>query len=449
MDSESELLLDVQGSLGIISLNRPRVINSLSLDMLKGIGRALDRFQEDRQVKAVLLRSEGDRGLCAGGDVVALYRMLEQGRLEQGQEYFRTEYSLNARVAHYPKPYLAFMDGLVLGGGLGISSHGSHRIVTEKTRLAMPETIIGFSPDVGMLHLLSRAQRQLGTFLALTGSQVKAADAMALGLADYYVLSESLPKLQDELGQIREAADIAPLVRSYSCQPEASALEEEAHWIEEAFAGQDILAIQQRVAQQAAQGSNLANQALRALETNSPSAIKLSLAALRAAQELSLDQTLEQDFILICNSMTGHDLFEGIRAQVIDKDRKPSWQPASLAEVSQQDIAAFFTAPQGLRPLKLAAEDQTDKELEEIQDFLQALAVELKLDPAVITENIPQLLALTKQVAHQQVRPAAPLAVFLVGLAVGQHRAEPQQIIQTVQAFGAAWKQQGGRRGQA
>ncbi len=349
---EELVLAEIRGRLGVITLNRPKAINSVNLEMLQLIDRALTRFEADSSVAGVLIQGAGERGLCAGGDIVSLYRAIEAEDEKAGIDFFRAEYSTNYRIATYPKPFISIMDGVTLGGGVGVSAHGSHRIVTEKSQVGMPETIIGFSPDIGGLKLLSQAPRQLGTALAMTGIYMNAGDALHNGFADHYVPSERLPELITHLETATDPDSIEQVISQYAEEPPASPLAENAHWIEEAFSGNDAVAIRNRVAE-FAKTEEFAAEVLQALEHNSPTGIKMALYGVRRAKQTTLAEVLNADFAMAINAMRGHEMREGIRAQVIDKDKTPRWQPARLEEVEDDAAAAFFALPEGIEPLGL------------------------------------------------------------------------------------------------
>jgi enoyl-CoA hydratase len=263
-------------------------------------------------------------------------------------DFWATEYPLNAHISRYPKPYVALMDGLVLGGGVGISAHGSVRVVTERTRTGMPETTIGFVPDVGGTLLLSRAPGESGTHAALTGAHLSGADALFLGLADHFVPSENLPALAEAL----ESTTADAAVGRFAQDPPASALAEQREWIDAAYAADDAEEILRRL--QAAGGE--AADAAATIEAKSPTAVKLTLESLRRVRGLSLEETLAQEYRVGVRSLAGPDFREGIRAQVVDKDRNPQWKPASLAEVSPADVERYF-APLGDRELHLLSKE--------------------------------------------------------------------------------------------
>jgi enoyl-CoA hydratase len=278
---------------------------------------------------------------------VAIYDdILRRGN--QTTEFWAAEYRLNSVIARYPKPYVAFMDGLVLGGGVGISAHGSVRVVTERTRTGMPETTIGFVPDVGGTLLLSRSPGESGTHAALTGAHLSGADALYLGLADHFVPSESLPALAEAL----ESSTAEAAVERFVQEPPASVLSGQRQWIDDAYASDDAEEIVARLRDAGGEAAAAAD----TIEAKSPTAVKVTLASLRRVRGLSLEAALEQEYRVGVRCLAGPDFREGIRAQVVDKDRNPQWKPASLAEVSPASVEGFF-APLGDRELKLDSKE--------------------------------------------------------------------------------------------
>ncbi|MCC3299966.1 enoyl-CoA hydratase/isomerase family protein [Arthrobacter sp. zg-Y895] len=342
-----EVLFECRGRLGVITLNRPRAVNALTAGMASAMLEQLRLWAHDDAVAAVLVRGAGERGLCAGGDIVAIYRdMLDGGSATAA--FWAEEYTLNSLISNYSKPYVAFMDGLVLGGGVGISAHGSVRIVTERTRLGMPETTIGFVPDVGGTLLLSRAPGEAGTHAALTGAHLNAGDAVFLGFADRYVPSAKLADLAKALES--EPVDSAVARFAEEAPPSGLAGQE---WIEACYAGNDAEEILRRL--QAFEGQAQAAKAAEAMAAKSPTAVKVALESLRRVKGLSLEEALEQEYRVGLRFLAGTDFREGIRAQVVDKDYSPRWQPATLAEVSDDDVESYF-APLGNRELILSKE---------------------------------------------------------------------------------------------
>ncbi|MET8164414.1 enoyl-CoA hydratase/isomerase family protein [Streptomyces sp. NPDC005329] len=351
-DIEDPVLLHTVGRAAHITLNRPRAINALNHTMVRRIDEALTVWERDPGVGTVVLSGAGERGLCAGGDIRAVHDDARDGDGTASAAFWRDEYHLNARIARYPKPYVALMDGIVMGGGVGVSAHGGVRVVTERSRVAMPETGIGFVPDVGGTHLLARAPGGLGTHLALTGAQIGAGDAVLCGLADHYVPSGSLRDFVDDLAElpVREALDrhVQPLP--------AGELAGHREWIDSCYAADGVEEIVRRLF---AHGDPAAKEAAETLSAKSPTALKVTLVAVRRAARLgALERVLEQEYRISCAALTTPDLVEGIRAQVIDKDRDPRWSPATLAEVTAADVERFFT-PLGERELGLPGPDAT------------------------------------------------------------------------------------------
>ena len=315
-----------QGGLGRIRLNRPKALNSLTLDMVRSIAQALTQFERDPSLAAVLVDGAGERGLCAGGDIRALY---ESGKNGDGgaETFWREEYALNARIARYAKPYIAFMDGIAMGGGVGISAHGAHRLVTERTRLAMPETGIGFFPDIGGTWLLAHAPGETGTYLGLTGTSIGGADAILLRLADMLVPSAALPAITETLSALAPGAgqdDVTAILQEFS-EPAPAPLAAHRATIDKTMAGNRVPEI---LAALAAETSEFAADTARIIGERSPVSLALTLRLLRRGRaSASLQECLDREYFAALQILKGHDFYEGVRAAVIDKDRKPRWNP--------------------------------------------------------------------------------------------------------------------------
>jgi enoyl-CoA hydratase len=335
LEVESPVLVERRGRLGVLTLNRPRAINALTHEMVGLLQAALDAWAEDPQVETVVLTGSGERGLCAGGDIVSIHRDAVTGGTGS-EDFWRDEYRLNATISSYPKPYVALMDGIVLGGGVGVSAHASHRIVTERTRIGMPETGIGFVPDVGGTWLLSHAPGELGTYVALTAGHVDAGDAIGLGLADHYVLAADLPRLVEMLADRPVAAALAHVVQAAP----SSRLAAQRDWIDASFAADAVVEILGALASRPEPEARAAGESVAA---KSPMAVAVTLRALRIARELpGLESALDQEYRIAVRMLRGHDFPEGIRAQVIDKDRNPQWDPANAADVSTAAVDTYF-----------------------------------------------------------------------------------------------------------
>lgn len=338
MMEQAELLVSRQGGLGCVRLNRPRALNSLTLAMVRAFTAALSDFGRDPAIIAVLVTGEGDRGLCAGGDIRALYNLRGSDKSDF-RVFWREEYELNARIADFEKLYIVVMDGLVMGGGVGISAHGNNRIVTERTKLAMPETCIGFIPDVGGTWLLSRAGA-VGAYMALSGVTVSGADAVAAGLADRAMDSRRIPELVLCLQEIGSADEALETLSDFSQPLDAGELSAQRETLERAMSG---VTVEEILAGLASQGSDFARAAASEIAAQSPTSLKVTQALLRAAADSdTLQECLVREYRAACSLLGTHDLYEGIRAAIIDKDRAPHWRPPTLAEVSEARVAEIL-----------------------------------------------------------------------------------------------------------
>ncbi|WP_256839039.1 enoyl-CoA hydratase/isomerase family protein [Ornithinimicrobium faecis] len=342
--------------IGRVRLNRPKALNSLTTDMCASLLFQLQTWAQDDAVGAVFIDGAGEKGLCAGGDVRALREMLLAGDEAAALHFWEVEYAVNALIADYPKPYVAWMDGVVMGGGVGVSSHGSKRLVTERAKVAMPETIIGLFPDVGGLYYLAHAPGELGTHVALTGMTVGAADAVVLGLADGVVAQSDKDAVLADLaagleaarpGGVEPAADDSAVDDRAVEDPEApepqvapaSDLETQRGWIDECYAGNDAAAILARLQSHADPAARAAGELIAA---RSPHSIVVTLEAIRRAADMDVHQVLAQDTQLGPHFAKHPDFAEGVRALLVDKDKAPQWADASLADVDHAVVAAAF-----------------------------------------------------------------------------------------------------------
>jgi enoyl-CoA hydratase len=333
--SDAPVIVSREGSLGRLHLNRPKALNSLTLQMVRLIDTALTEFETDDRIASVLITGEGERGLCAGGDIIALYGSITAGD-GQATRFWAEEYRLNARIAGYAKPYVAFMDGITMGGGVGVSAHGSHRIVTDRTRLAMPETGIGFFPDVGVTWILGQhAPGEVGTYIGLTGASFGAGDAIYAGFADAYVPAARLEEVVAALAALpagAERAAVGGTIGALTDPVPASVLAANRAAIDASFCANRVEEI---IVTLSAQGTEFAQDTLQALAKKSPTSLKIALALLRAARAgSSLKECLAREFAAAEVMLNGPDFREGVRAAVIDKDRNPKWLPATLTEVT-------------------------------------------------------------------------------------------------------------------
>ncbi|WP_037305382.1 enoyl-CoA hydratase/isomerase family protein [Amycolatopsis orientalis] len=330
----NDVLFFVHSGIGRITLNRPRALNSLNHGMVRAIAGQLEAWRSDPAVHAVLIDGAGERGLCAGGDIRAIHEDAKAGGTAS-LRFWADEYRLNALISRYPKPYLALMDGLVMGGGVGVSAHGSHRIVTERSRIAMPEVGIGFVPDVGGTYLLSRTPGQLGTHIALTAGSIGGSDAIHCGLADHFLPSARISELPDALAS--HGPDAALELLTEPAPP--SDLAADAAWIDHCYAADTVEEILTRLHS----AGSAAATAAKEIEAKSPTAVKVTLRALRTAATLpDLESVLAQEYRVSYHLLRTAEFAEGIRAQIIDKDRSPRWSPATLSEVDDTLVGSCF-----------------------------------------------------------------------------------------------------------
>ena len=336
MSEESdEVLTRVDGGVGLITLNRPKAINSLNQTMVEQLSTVLIRWERDDAVRTVVLSGAGDRGLCAGGDVVAVYNSARKDGVET-RRFWRDEYRLNAQIGRFAKPLVSVMDGIVMGGGVGVSAHANTRVVTDTSKIAMPEVGIGFIPDVGGAYLLARAPGALGLHAALTGAPFSGADAVAMGFADHYVPHSELEAFIAAI----VADGVESALAGHAIEPPPSELAAQRDWIDKCFAGDTVEDI---IAALRGHDAGPAQDAADLIASRSPIAVSVALEAVRRAAKLeTLEDVLIQDYRVSSTSSRSHDLVEGIRAQIIDKDRNPKWSPATLAEVSAADVEAYF-----------------------------------------------------------------------------------------------------------
>jgi enoyl-CoA hydratase len=340
--SEPDLIARREGAAGIIRLNRPQAINAVTLEMFREVDKALDRFEADPAVGLILLEGAGERGLCAGGDIRALYES-SKVKGDLGKILWREEYILNARIARFPKPYVAFMDGIVMGGGVGLSAHSSHRVVTERTRLAMPEVGLGFFPDVGGTFLLSRSPGEIGTYFGLTGQTMNGPDAVYAGFADAVVPSGKLAALREALVNVSAAAGSAGVkatIDGFATGETSGPVAALRPQIDRWFAHDRM---QDIVAALRGDGSEPAQSTLKTLGEKSPRGMVVALRLLRLARaSSSLEQCLVREYRAALEVFASDDFREGVRAAVIDKDRDPRWSPPGIEEVTPEMVAPYF-----------------------------------------------------------------------------------------------------------
>ncbi|RVE58450.1 hypothetical protein OJAV_G00209490 [Oryzias javanicus] len=343
--AEPEVLLEKVGRAGVITMNRPKVLNALNLTMIRQILPQLKKWEIDTETDIVIIKGAGGKAFCAGGDIRAV---TEAGKVGDSlaQDFFREEYTLNNTIGSFKKPYIAFISGITMGGGVGLSVHGRFRVATEKTLFAMPETAIGLFPDVGGGYFLPRLQGKLGLFLALTGFRLKGRDVQRAGVATHFVESVKIPDLENELVDLKTPSDaeVSKVLNSYQNQSSTDSdkpfvLDKHLHDIDRLFSASSMEGIMQNLK---ADGSEFAKKQAEILSKMSPTSLKITYRQLQAGATLSLQDVLVMEYRLSQACMRGCDFYEGVRAVLVDKDQSPKWNPSTLEEVSEQSVDECF-----------------------------------------------------------------------------------------------------------
>lgn len=333
-----DIFFERRGGLGLVRLNRPQALNALTVEMTRRLDGTLKDWAADPNVTMVAIRGVGGRAFCAGGDVRALHAAGPGS--PDTERFYREEYALNRRIFRFPKPYVALIDGIVMGGGVGVSAHGSHRVASERTLFAMPETGIGLFPDVGATWLLSRCPGESGIYLGLTGARIHAADLIELGLAEAMVPHGRLDGLEAALAEVGGATELDAAIAGLAADPGAPALRAHRAAIDGCFAEPTVEAI---LAALDAEGTAWARSTAVTLREKSPTSLKVTLRQLRRGRELpDFEAAMRLEFRLVRRFMAGGDFFEGVRAAVIEKDRQPRWRPDRLDAVDEATVDAYF-----------------------------------------------------------------------------------------------------------
>jgi len=337
MDSpQSDILFERRGAAGIVRLNRPKALNAVTHEMVRALARQLAAWASDAAVTRVIITAAGERAFSAGGDIRALYELGRAGRQAEMLTFWRDEYPLNAYIKRFPKPYVALIDGLVMGGGVGISIHGSHRVAGDRFSFAMPEVGIGFFPDVGATWFLPRMPGELGTWCALTGDRLKSADAVAAGIATHHVRSERFADLADALcGNVSVDAVLGAFA-----EPAGQGTAYRGP-IDRLFAGDRVEDI---LAKLEAETGEWAVKTAAAIRTKSPLSLKIALAQVRRGRDWSFGDCMRAEFRIVSRIVYGHDFYEGVRAVIVDKDNVPRWRPAGLADAADADVERHFAS---------------------------------------------------------------------------------------------------------
>ena len=347
MTMNDEAICRRRGAIGHILLNRPQALNALTLNMVRAISAALDEWEGDTAIKAIVVEGAGERAFCAGGDIRLLWEQGTAGDHKSQLDFWREEYVLNVPIKRYPKPYVAVIDGIVMGGGVGVSVHGSHRIAGDGFAFAMPEVGIGFFPDVGATWFLPRLAGKTGTYLGLTGARAKAGDAVALGLAEAHVSRASIP---DFVAALEAGDDVEAAVARFQSDAAPGPIVQNRAVIDAAFSAGSLSEIFARLA---ADGSDFAQEAAKAMNQKAPLSLGVALRQMQVGAGLSFEEAMRTEFRIVSRICRGTNFYEGVRATIIDKDQKPAWKPARIEDVTSADVDAIF-APLGAEELDLA-----------------------------------------------------------------------------------------------
>jgi enoyl-CoA hydratase len=341
MPQDSEILFERRGVAGVITLNRPHALNAVTHGMVRALTEKLAEWSVDSAVSRVIVTAAGERAFSAGGDLRALYELRQAGREAEALAFWRDEYVLNARIKHYRKPYIAIIDGIVMGGGVGVSVHGSHRVAGDQFQFAMPEVGIGFFPDVGATWFLPRMPGALGIYCALTGARLAAAEAVAAGIATHHVRSARLPDAIDALcGNVPVDAVLGAFAEPAGASPIASRSRRDHAF--KASRVEDILSTLDKAAASADGDVEWAKVTAAGLRAKCPLSLKIALAQMRRGREWNFDECMRAEFRIVSRVVHGHNFYEGIRALIIDKDNVPHWRPPVLAEVTEAEVERHF-----------------------------------------------------------------------------------------------------------
>lgn len=331
-----EIRFERRGRAGVITMTRPAALNALTLSMVQAMHRAMDAWEGDDGVALVVMRGEG-RAFCAGGDIMDIYRAGREGRVLTA--FFHDEYRLNARIHRFAKPWVSLIDGIVMGGGCGVSMNGAVRVFGDKGVIAMPEVGIGFFPDVGGSHFLPRLRGRSGFWMGLTGERVKQGDALAIGAATHAVASADFDALLEALC---ESGDTAASLMRFSGRPAPESAPEIFEAIDRLFAGSSLEAVLSALEEAAASGDGFAARTRETMAARSPTSLHVAFRQLVQGANLSMDDCMRMEFRIVNRMLTGHDFYEGIRAVLVDRDNTPAWRPADMGAVSPADIDAYF-----------------------------------------------------------------------------------------------------------
>mgnify|MGYP001247244385 CR=1 FL=1 len=339
MDHSTDILCERQGAAGLVTLNRPRALNALNLGMVEEMTRALEAWAKDPTVTRVVVTGAGEKAFCAGGDIRHLTDLGREGRKAEALSFWREEYRLNALIKDYPKPYVSLIDGIVMGGGVGVSLHGSHRVAGERYLFAMPEVGIGFFPDVGATYALPRLPGETGMYIALTGERIRRADAVLLGLVTHAVDS-------GRMGEVRETliagTPVEEALAAASADPGPAPLAAHRELIDSCFSAESVPAILRRLDEAAGKGSDYAGSLAATIRTKSPTSLSIAYEQVRRGRSLDFVEAMRTEFRIVSRIIDGHDFYEGVRATLVDKDGAPHWRPATLGDLDPATVEGYF-----------------------------------------------------------------------------------------------------------
>ncbi len=334
--STDEIRFETRGRAGVVVMDRPKALNALTHAMIEAMWTQLADWRDDASVAHVVLTSTSEKAFCAGGDI---RRVHDMGRAGDSHltDFFHDEYLLNRAIHRYPKPFTSLIDGICMGGGVGLSAHAPFRVGSEKTLFAMPEVAIGFFPDVGGTHMLSRMPGETGAYLAMTGGRLKAADCLAVGFLTHHVASARMGELLAALG---EADDPAPLLAAFHTDPGEAPIAALRPAIDRLFVGDDAAAI---VARLEAEPGEWAAGLAALIRVKSPTSVAVALHQVRIGGSLSFEDCMRTEFRIVSRILDGHDFYEGVRSVLIDRDNAPDWRPVSFAAIEAGAVEAHFT----------------------------------------------------------------------------------------------------------
>jgi enoyl-CoA hydratase/carnithine racemase len=336
-----EIRFERSGKAGIVTLTRPKALNALTHRMVKALSSALTAWEDDRTVEVVILKAEG-RAFCAGGDILEVYKAWQEGK--RLTEFFADEYRLNAQIDRFKKPYISLIDGICMGGGMGISVHGSHRVMTENAVFAMPEVGIGFFPDVGGSYVLPDLGSSFGMYLGLTGNKIEYGDALWSGIATHTVEACYLPAIAEEIAESGDAGtELREFFRAAKRKTDEASLRSIAKHFSHGSLNDIVASLEGSVPD-----DKFAADTLATMRSRSPTSLHVTFKALSAGSTMSMDECMRMEFRILNRMLGSHDLYEGIRAALIDKGSVPAWQPSRLEDVDAAVVDAYFAPlPEG------------------------------------------------------------------------------------------------------